>query len=146
MTMAGNHPTKRFVSVHPAFYSTLKQCGFTYVSENKYSEYRWIDPENRITVMVGNDVWIGTGVRIMEGVKIGDGAIVAAGSVVTKDVEPYSIVGGVPAKHIRYRFSEEQIKKLMKLCWWNKGEIWIRENADLFEDIEKLLQKESGKI
>jgi len=75
----------------------------------------------------------------MEGVRIGDGAVVAAGAVVTKDVEPYSIVGGIPAKHIKYRFSDEQIEKLLQLCWWNKGEKWIRKNAELFEDIEKLL-------
>ncbi len=138
-TMSGDHPTERFVSIHPAFYSTHKQCGFTYVSKDKYSDFKWLDPKKKITVKIGNDVWIGTGVRIMEGVRIGDGAVVAAGAVVTKDVEPYSIVGGIPAKHIKYRFSDEQIEKLLQLCWWNKGEKWIRKNAELFEDIEKLL-------
>lgn len=139
MTMAGDHPTEKFASIHPAFYSTHKQCGFTYVSADKYSDFKWLDAKKKITVMIGNDVWIGTGVRIMEGVKIGDGAVVAAGAVVTKDVEPYSIVGGVPAKHIKYRFTEEQIAKLLKLSWWNKGEKWIRKHAELFEDVEKLL-------
>ncbi len=145
MIMAGDHPTKRFASIHPAFYSTLKQCGFTYVTENKYSDYRWIDQKDKITVMIGNDVWIGTGVRIMEGIRIGDGAVVAAGAVVTKDVEPYSITGGVPAKHIRYRFSEDQIKELLDLCWWDKEDSWIRNNAELFQDVEKLLKAEASK-
>lgn len=69
--------------------------------------------------IVGNDVWIGFGATIMPGVQIGDGAIVASKSVVTKDVAPYSIVGGNPAKEIRKRFSEEGIKELLEICWWN---------------------------
>jgi len=69
--------------------------------------------------VVGNDVWIGYGATIMPGVTIGDGSIIATKSVVTKDVEPYSIVGGNPAKQIRKRFSEEQIKKLLDLKWWD---------------------------
>ncbi|MCH9740335.1 MAG: CatB-related O-acetyltransferase [Epsilonproteobacteria bacterium] len=70
-------------------------------------------------VEIGNDVWIGEGVQILRGVKIDDGAIVAAGSVVTKYVPPYAIVGGVPAKVIRYRFDEETIARLLTLQWWN---------------------------
>jgi len=69
--------------------------------------------------MVGNDVWIGFGATIMPGVKIGDGAIIATKSVVTKDVEPYAIVGGNPAKTIRKRFSEEKIKSLLEVKWWD---------------------------
>ncbi len=143
MTMSGDHPTEVFASIHPAFYSLQKQCGFTYVTKEKYPDFKWIDSKKRITVKIGNDVWIGSGTKIMEGVQIGDGAVVAAGAVVTKDVEPYSIVGGVPAKLIKYRFTEEQIEKLLKLSWWNKGEKWIQKNAELFEDINKLLKEES---
>ena len=143
VTMSGDHPTSGFASIHPAFYSLQKQCGFTYVTKEKYPDFKWLDPKKKITVKIGNDVWIGSGVRIMEGVRIGDGAVVAAGAVVTKDVEPYSIVGGVPAKHIKYRFTEEQIKKLLNLSWWNKGEKWIRKNAELFDDVEKLLKEEA---
>ena len=69
--------------------------------------------------MIGNDVWIGYDAVIMGGVTIGDGAIIGTRAVVTKDVEPYSIVGGVPAKEIRKRFTPEIIKKLMEIQWWN---------------------------
>ena len=68
---------------------------------------------------VGNDVWIGHKATILAGVKIGDGAIIAAHSIVTKDVEPYTVVGGNPAKEIRKRFTDEQVQKLLELQWWN---------------------------
>ena len=68
---------------------------------------------------VGNDVWIGHKATILAGVKIGDGAIIAAHSIVTKDVEPYTVVGGNPAKEIRNRFTDEQVQKLLELQWWN---------------------------
>lgn len=68
---------------------------------------------------VGNDVWIGFNSTIMPGVKIGDGAIIGTNSVVTKNVEPYSIVGGNPAKEIKKRFSKEQIENLLQIKWWN---------------------------
>ncbi len=84
MTVAGSHPTSKFVSIHPAFYSTRKQSGFTYVSEDKFSDFSYIDKDQKFTVVIGNDVWIGSGVKIMEGVTIGDGAVVAAGAIVTK--------------------------------------------------------------
>ncbi len=70
------------------------------------------------TVQIGNDVWIGANAVVMDGVTIGDGAIVAAGAVVTKDVPPYAIVGGIPAKVIKYRFSESLIERLLKARWW----------------------------
>lgn len=69
--------------------------------------------------VIGNDVWIGYGATIMPGITIGDGAIIASKSVVTKDIEPYTIVGGNPAKLIKNRFSEETITKLLELQWWN---------------------------
>lgn len=69
-------------------------------------------------VVIGNDVWIGARTMLMRGVTIGNGAVIAGGSVVTKDVAPYSIVGGVPAHHIRYRFDEGTIKELAELRWW----------------------------
>lgn len=134
----GQHPVS-FVSIHPAFYSLRKQAGFTYVQDNKFEEFRYVD--EKYLVFIGNDVWIGDGARIMEGVRIGDGAIVAAGAVVTKDVEPYTVVGGVPAKKIKQRFKQSTIEELLKLSWWNKDEKWICAHADLFDDVEKFLKK-----
>lgn len=88
-------------------------------------------------VSIGNDVWVGLNAVILDGVKIGDGAIIAAGSVVTKDVEPYSIVGGVPAKHIRYRFSKEDVDFLLSNKWWDNEKTWFDENRALLTNLEK---------
>ena len=81
----------------------------------------WADKawDNKGDIVVGNDVWIGFEAVILAGVKIGDGAIIGARAVVTKDVPPYTIVGGVPAKTIRKRFSDEDIATLMALKWWD---------------------------
>ena len=76
------------------------------------------------------------GAIILPSVTIGENAVVAAGAVVTKDVPPYAIVGGVPAKVIRYRFNEEQIAFLQQSQWWNRSEEWLKENAALFTDID----------
>jgi len=135
--VTGQHPTKKIASTHPAFYSSRAQMGFTYVKQTIFNETRKAD--DHFKVVIGNDVWIGSYTRIMEGVTIGDGAIVAAGAVVTKDVPPYAIVGGVPAKIIRYRFDEDTISKLLELKWWEKNQSWIQNHAEYFEDVEKLL-------
>jgi acetyltransferase-like isoleucine patch superfamily enzyme len=84
-------------------------------------------------VSIGSDVWIGHGAVILSNVKIGDGAVVGAGAVVTHDVAPYAIVGGVPAKLIKYRFTEEVIEKLLWLKWWEKSENWINLNIEKFQ-------------
>ena len=80
--------------------------------------------------VVGNDVWIGYKATIMPGVQIGDGAIIASNATVVKDVEPYSVVGGNPAKLIRKRFSEAEITKLLQLQWWDWPIEKITENVD----------------
>ncbi|WP_416370947.1 CatB-related O-acetyltransferase [Vibrio cholerae] len=70
-------------------------------------------------MVIGNDVWIGQNVSLKAGIKIADGAVIAANAVVTKDVPPYAVVGGIPAKVIKYRFSESEICQLLELKWWN---------------------------
>lgn len=91
--------------------------------------------------IIGNDVWVGSKATVLQGVKIGDGAIIAAGAVVTKDVPPYAIVGGVPAKIIKYRFNKEIIKKLLEIKWWEKDKSWIDERKKLFIDVDKLINE-----
>lgn len=140
--IVGNHPTKEYVSTHPSFFSIRKQAGFTYVQKNSYEEISFA--LRNYPVVIGNDVWIGNGVKILNGVTIGDGAIIAMGSVVTKDVAPYSIVGGVPAKEIKKRFTEEQIQKLLQIKWWDKSEKWIIEFSKYFNDISLFLDKVQG--
>lgn len=134
-TVSGNHPTSKFVSTHPAFFSPKKQCGMTFVSDTLFEEKTYADSEKH-HVVIGNDVWIGANVSILNGVHIGDGAVIAAGAVVVKDVPPYTVVGGVPAKEIKKRFTPEQIAFLQAFEWWNKDLEWIVENAKYFSDIE----------
>jgi virginiamycin A acetyltransferase len=81
---------------------------------------------------VGSDVWIGANVTVVRGVTVGDGAIIGAGAVVTRDVAPYSIVAGVPAKLIKYRFSDEIIERLLAVKWWNLPDDVIRTNFSIF--------------
>ncbi|RQG98106.1 CatB-related O-acetyltransferase [Natrarchaeobius chitinivorans] len=92
-----------------------------------------LPPTSAGPIEVGNDVWIGTRATILSGVTIGDGAIVGAGSIVTDDVEPYSIVAGVPAERIKWRFPEDVREKLRSLAWWEWDEETIRANKEFFE-------------
>jgi len=93
--------------------------------------------DNKGDIVVGNDVWIGFEAVIMAGVTIGDGAIIGSRAVVTKDVEPYSIVGGIPAKLIRKRFSEEKTLELLEMKWWNWSEEMIKKNLDRIMNTNK---------
>lgn len=130
------HPTSDFVSTSPVFFSERKQCGITFVENQLYDEILLVQDKHLI---VGNDVWIGSDVIIKGGVTIGDGAIIAMGSVVCSDVPPYAIVGGVPAKLIRYRFSQDEINKLIAFKWWNKDIEWVRANHSKFNNIKEFL-------
>jgi acetyltransferase-like isoleucine patch superfamily enzyme len=119
------HPTY-FVSTHPTFYANNK--GFETFADRMYFD------EEVKTTNIGNDVWIGSKCTIMPGVKIGDGAIIGYGALVTKDVPAYSIVGGVPARLIKFRFKKEIIDELNKIKWWEKSDEIIQSNYKLFID------------
>ena len=97
-------------------------------------------PTSKGDITIGNDVWVATNAVIMSGVTIGDGAVIGAYSIVTKNVPPYTIVAGNPAKQIRKRFSDEVINKLLELKWWDMEENKINEISDILcsNDIEKL--------
>ncbi len=132
------HPTDVFVSTHPAFYSHRYNF-LSYVGKEKFSEILMCD--DKFSVIAGNDVWIGDRVLIKGGVKIGDGSVIGMGAVVTKDVPPYAVVGGVPARIIKMRFSESQISELLSQNIWEKPIGWIKENAERFESIDKFLSE-----
>jgi len=120
----GSHPSN-MVSTHPAFYSNNKSLP-TFSNEMYFDEFK--------EVVIGNDVLIGMDVIIQGDVKIGDGAIITSRAVVTKDVPPYAIVGGLPAKFIKYRFEEKLIKQLIEIKWWDKELDWIKDNYLAFHD------------
>lgn len=128
----GKHPTKKFVSTHPALFSNPSYCSKNFFEKDYHNPNRH--------VIIGNDVWICANVVVADGVKIGDGAIIASNSVVSNDIEPYSIVGGVPAKLIRYRFENNEIEFLLKIKWWDKSIEWIEENSNKFLDIRDFLK------
>lgn len=115
---AGFHHNTDSVSTFPfnAFFKEL-------YAEKKYHINH---PKTKGDIHIGSDVWLGEGCMIMGGVTIGDGAVVGARAVVTKNVEAYSVVGGVPAKHIKYRFDKATIKKLLKIKWWDWDEEKIK--------------------
>lgn len=144
----GKHPSSIFISSHPSFFSTNRQAGFSFTDKKLFVENSYIIPDKSISVLIGNDVWIGFGALIMEGVRIGDGAIIGAGAIVTKDVPPYAIVVGSPARIIKYRFSNSEIEKLTRLKWWDKDFKWIQKNYEHFRNInnlDKLLELANAK-
>lgn len=141
-TVAGRHAYQApFATTCPMFFSlnpNHSQSGSTFATEQKFEELKFAVPEKQLDVEIGNDVWIGERAMLIGGVHIADGAVVLAGAVVTKDVPPYAIVGGVPAKIIRYRYDEETISFLLQIQWWNNTEEWFKENWKLLTDIDKL--------
>jgi len=124
----GKHPTHTFVSTHPAIYSNPEYCLKNFQTKDHHNPVR--------NVSIGNDVWICANAVIADGVKVSDGAIIAANAVVTSDVEPYTIVAGIPAKVVRKRFKEDQIDVLNTSKWWDQDVAWIEQNADIFLNIE----------
>lgn len=117
----GRHPMD-YLSTQNIFYKNNKMT-------NKWVKQIHLPPMN---IHIGSDVWIGIEAMIMDGVKIGNGAVIGARSVVTKDVPPYAIVVGQPARIIKYRFSEEIIEELEKIQWWNLNDEVISSKINFF--------------
>lgn len=129
----GSHPYN-WVSTSPIFYDGKNSLQKNY-TKKIYSAYQ--------KIFIGNDVWIGAGVYIKCGIKIADGSVIGMGSVVTKDVGPYEIWGGNPAKFIKKRFDDESISNLKNIKWWDWEEEKISKKAHHFNDIEKFIENKN---
>jgi len=140
--ICGAHPTTECISSSPVFYAPKNSIDLAYLTEKKFNEFKFVEDDYLISI--GNDVWIGAGVRILQGVKIGNGAIIAAGAVVVKDVAPYSIVGGVPARIIKKRFSDEQIDFLERIKWWDWDDDVLKQKSSLFSDPDLFFEEFRG--
>ncbi len=122
---------------HPTWRATLHH--FTYRAENYWpdaeAEAGFFEWRREHKVTIGHDVWLGHGVTILPGVTVGNGAVIGAGAVVSRDVEPYTIVAGVPAKPIRRRFSEEIAARLEALAWWDWSHARLRAALEDFRTL-----------
>ncbi len=95
-------------------------------------------------IVIGNDVWIGQNAIVLSGITIGHGAVVLAGSIVTKNIEPYAVVGGMPARFIKYRFEPHIIQCLLRIAWWDWPELLIKERIADFYDINAFVEKHAS--
>lgn len=130
-----------FATTCPLFFSKSNgnnPQGKTFATEQMIEEFKFYDKDRELVNKIGNDCWFGSDVTLIGGVEVHDGAVVLAHAVVTKDVPPYAIVGGVPAKVIGYRYDDETILFLQKTKWWNNLPVWFEKNWRLLNDIDKL--------
>lgn len=135
VSVVGMHHPTDWVSTNPFLYRTDRTVTSEHVSLPK--KYRLRNQP----VEIGHDVWIGEGVRILRPVKLGHGCVIAAGSVVTKDIPPYAIAAGVPARVLRYRIDERLIPAMLAIAWWNWPLPTIRERLDVFYTPEKFVER-----
>jgi virginiamycin A acetyltransferase len=121
----GVHPVSEFVSTSPVFYSRGAQCGKTFTAQTLFQEYK--------NTQIGSDVWVGYRSVVLPGVSVGHGAVVGAGAVVTRDVPPYAVVAGAPARIIRFRFREDVVNRLLASSWWFREIDDLKANVDAFK-------------
>jgi hypothetical protein len=129
----GNHPMWRVTQHHMTY--RRKQYGFGREDDRAIFEWR-----RAHACSIGHDVWIGHGATIMPGVQVGTGAVIGAGAVVTKDIAPYTIAVGVPARPLRPRFAPEVIEKLLQIAWWDWSREQLEARFDDLLDTERFLQ------
>lgn len=120
-----------YISTSPVFYSKSKQCNYSFVTKDYFNELLYVRG-GQYHCIIGNDVWIGDNVLIKGGISIGNGAVIGMGAVVTKNVPPYAVVGGVPAKVIKYRFDPITIENLQKSRWWDHNKEYYYNNIKHF--------------
>lgn len=133
----GNHPMNRATQHH----CTYRRRQYRFAITDDASVFQW---RKSAVVTLEHDVWIGHGAVVMPGVNVGTGAVVGAGAVVTKDVAPYTIVAGVPAKRIGRRFDEQTAERLLALAWWNWDHATLRQRLEEFSDVDVFLEKYSA--
>lgn len=140
----GTHEYK-YVTTHPILFNPFWRKQMNILEKDNY--IKKIGKQDSIT-NIGNDVWIGLNAIIMRGITIGDGAVIGAGAVVTKDVEPYSIVVGNPAKHIKYRFESTYVEELknMQKKWWDYSPEELAERFEDMYNIKDFIEKNEGKV
>lgn len=130
----GNHPMQRVTQHHLTYRSA--QYGLAPHDDKAFFDWR-----RSHRCAIGHDVWIGHGAIIMPGVSVGTGAVIGSGAVVTKDVAPYMIVGGVPAKPIRARFPEPIAAKLLKIAWWDWDRATLEDRFHELMDVERFVER-----
>jgi phosphonate metabolism protein (transferase hexapeptide repeat family) len=134
----GNHPMWRVTQHH----STYRKASYQFADTDDLEFFEW---RRSRKVTIGHDVWIGHGVTIMPGVTIGTGAVIGSGAVVTKDVEPYTIVAGVPAKLIKERLPAEAARQLLEIAWWDWSRDILQERFEELYDLDTFIDRYGNK-